>query len=160
MANEPDDLTPESWHRFFAVESNNQAWALAAKLDRSPAETAKMLDAAHAASLHWGVVGNNLHVMRAKTLLAEVHALAGFGRSALDLAEEIRAYFLQRETDDWEIAFVHTIHAHAAHAAGEVEAHRSSYQAALVAIDNIADDEDRRIVLETFDQVPEPDGAG
>ncbi len=115
-----------------------------------------MLDAAHAASFHWRVAGNELHAMRAKTLLAEVHALVGFGQSALGLAEEIREYFLARPTDDWELAFVHTIHAHASYVAGELDQHQVSYLAAIEAIDNIADEEDRRIVLETFDQVPKP----
>ena len=34
--------------------------------------------------------------------------------------------------------------------------HRDSYFAAVAAIDQIADEEDRRIVLETFEQVPVP----
>ena len=156
MSNEPKDLNPESWHRYFAIENNNLAWSLAAKPSRTPTEAAKMLDAAHAASLHWSVVGNELNVMRANTLLAEVHALMGFGQSAFKLAEEIREFFLERETADWELAFVHAIHAHAACAAGVPEKHRDSYFAAIAAIDQIADEEDRRIVLETFEQVPKP----
>jgi hypothetical protein len=35
-------------------------------------------------------VGTDLHVVRAKLLLAEVHALSGFGQSAL--AEEVRQF--------------------------------------------------------------------
>ncbi len=156
MANEPDNLEPASWHRFFAIESNNLAWSLAARASRSPEETARLLDAAHAASFHWRIAGNELNIMRADTLLAEVHALAGFGQSARRLADEVRDFFLARPTDDWELALVHTIHAHASYAAGDSKAHRASYLAAREAIAGIADDEDRQIVLETFDQVPEP----
>jgi hypothetical protein len=115
-----------------------------------------MLDAAHAAAWHWEKVGTELNAMRAKTLLAEVHALMGFGESARALSEQVRKYFLVRQTDDWEIAFVHTIHAHASSAAGLLEEHRDSYLEAKKAIDAISDEEDRRIVLQTFDQVPEP----
>ena len=159
MANEPTDLKPESWHRYFAIENNNLAWGLAAKQTRTPEEAARMLDSAHAASFHWGEVGNELNVMRAKTLLAEVHALLGFGQSALDIADEVRGFFLERETDDWEIALVHAIHAHAAASAGARDQHRESYLMAQNAFENIADEADRRIVLETFDQVPEPKEA-
>ena len=79
-----------------------------------------------------------------------------FGESALSLANEIRGYFLAREVDDREIAFVHTIHAHAAAIAGHAALHQDSYGAAEQAIERISDDEDRRIVLQTFDQVPIP----
>ena len=155
MPHTPEDNDPSNWHRYFAIESNNRAWKLAVQ-EGSPDQDMEMLNHAHAAALHWGVVGTDLHTMRARTLLAEVHALLGFGDSALALAVEIRDYFLGRETDDWELAFVHTIHAHAAAVAGDAEGHEASYRAARSAIDAIADEEDRKIVMETFVQVPAP----
>ena len=156
MANTPDTTEPDAWHRYFAVECNNRAWALAAQPARTAEEAAEMLDAAHAAALHWNAIGTELNRFRARTLLAEVHALLGFGPSALAQAEAIRTYFLARDTDDWELAFVHTIHAHAAAVAGETDLHRASYAAARAAVDAIADEADRRIVLDTFEQVPAP----
>ncbi|MGZ5156106.1 MAG: hypothetical protein ACXWJA_06880, partial [Caldimonas sp.] len=89
-------------------------------------------------------------------LLAEVHALLGMGATSLSLAEEMRDFFVDRETADWELAFTHTIHAHAAHAAGRPLAHRESYERATAALEAIADEEDRAIVLKTFAQVPPP----
>ena len=156
MPHEPQDTDPNSWRRYFAIESNNRAWELAVQTSRTSEETIEMLNAAHAAALHWNVVGNELNHMRAKTLLAEAHALAGFGESALRLAEEIRTYFLSRETEDWEIATVYSIHAHSAACACDVEKHRDSYESAKAAVEKIADAEDRRIVLQTFNQVPSP----
>lgn len=156
MPHLPEDTDPKTWHRYFAIENNNRAWDLAAKNGRSADEAMEMLNAAHASALHWGFVGNDLNNMRASMLLAEVHALMGFGESALALAGQVRDYFLNRETDDWEIAFVHTIHAHAAAVAGASELHGDSYAAARSAIAAIADDEDRKIVMQTFDQVPAP----
>jgi hypothetical protein len=155
MPHIPEDTDPNNWHRYFAKESNNHAWQLAAQ-SRTPKEDLEMLDAAHAAALHWATLGTELNDMRAKTLLAEVHALLGYGASALKYATEIRSYFLARETEDWELAYTHVIHAHAAAAAGESQLHRESYAAAVSAIDAIADDEDRKVVLQTFKQVPPP----
>ena len=152
----PKDTDPASWHRFFAIENNNRAWELAGMPTRTDEESLEMLNTAHTAALHWGKVGNELNRMRARLLLAEVHALADFGQSSLGLAEEVLGYFLKRDTEDWEIAFVHTIHAHAAAAAGDGERHRHSYQAAERSIAAIADDADREVVLETFVQVPIP----
>lgn len=152
----PTDSDPKSWQRYFAIEANNRAWELAARA-RSAAEDREMLDAAHASAWHWEVAGTELHHMRAKMLLAEVHSLLGLGASALAYAREVRDYFLGRETPDWELAFTHTIHAHAAHAAGDEATHRSAYREAVDAIDAIADEEDRKIVRATFEQVPVPE---
>ena len=155
MPHLPEDTNSTSWHRYFAMDANNLAWQLAVQT-RTADQDQDMLNAAHSAALHWGVAGKELHQMRAKMLLAEVHALLGFGRSALEYAEQIRNYFLGRETLDWEIAYVHTIHAHAASVAGEAEKHRASYSAAHLAIAATVDEEDRDVVLKTFSQIPSP----
>lgn len=152
--------TPESnelaeWERYFAMQCNNAAWTLV-ESDRTGPQAAEMLDAAHAAAYHWQRVGQELNGMRAKLLLAEVHALLHMGPSAWAYAQEVQAYFTGRETDDWELAFTHAIHAHAAFAAGEHEAYRSSYARAVEALDAIEDAESRAIVQRTFDQVPVP----
>lgn len=155
MPHLPENTNLESWHRYFAMDANNLAWQLAVQA-RTAEQDQDMLNAAHAAALHWGVVGTESHQMRAKMLLAEVHALLGFGSSALGYAEQIRGYFLCRETPDWEIAYVHTIHAHAASVAGEAGKYCASYSAAQQAIAGIAEEEDRNVVLKTFDQLPSP----
>ncbi|MEP7041926.1 MAG: hypothetical protein ABI843_02620 [Dokdonella sp.] len=89
-------------------------------------------------------------------LLAEVHALLGMGASSLSMADEMRAYFAGRETPDWELAFVHTVYAHAAFTAGRLPEYREAYEKATAALGAIADEEDRKNVLETFSQVPPP----
>lgn len=158
MSHLPEDTNPHNWHRYFAMENNNRAWELAALPSRSESEQSDMLNAAHAAAAHWGVVGSELNDMRAKMLLAEVHALLGFEQSALALSEQVRSYFLTRTTDDWEIAFVHAIHAHAAAVAGDADQHLESYEAAVAAIAALTDEQDRDIVMQTFNQVPTPEG--
>ena len=156
MATTPSDTLPESWHRHFGAQANNRAWDLAeargdAMLDHD------LLNAAHAAAWHWSVVGTELHQMRATMLLAHVHALLGHGRTAWGYAEAMRRAFLAwPETPDWELAFVHAIHAHAASAAGERDAHVASWEEAQRCVEAIADPEDRAIVLKTWAQVPAP----
>jgi hypothetical protein len=155
MPHIPEDSDPNNWHRFFAMECNNRAWKLAVQ-SRTREEDLEMLNAAHASALHWATMGIELNDMRAKTLLAEVHALLGYGPSALEYAKEVKSYFLARKTEDWELAYTHVIHAHAAAIAGDAKLHRQSYHAAVPAIDAIADEEDRKTVLQTFKQVPRP----
>ena len=153
MPQQATDSEPKEWHKRFAAQANNRAWELSV-LERTAEQDQEMLDASHASAWHWSAVGTELNRMRATMLLAEVHALLGFGASALHYAEEMRTYFVGRETADWELAFTHVIHAHAASAAGAVETHRIAYGNALVAIKAIADEEDRTIVNKTFQQVP------
>jgi hypothetical protein len=152
-AKAPEDAT--AWHRRFAAASNNRAWDLSVQ-SRSGAEDQEMLNAAHTSAWHWWKVGTELNRMRATMLLAEVHALLGFGKSALGYAEEMREYFLRVGAPDWETAFVHVVHAHAASAAGETAKHRMSYELATAALGTISNEEERRIVASTFSHVPKP----
>lgn len=150
--NEQD--SPE-WHRHFAAVTNNRAWELATS-DRSSADDLEMLNAAHASAYHWAATGDELSVMRARMLLAEVHCLVGLGRTAYEYAQEMSVYFKSAETPDWELAFTHTIHAHACYVAGKTEEYSASYASAIQAIKDIADEADRAIVLPTFNLVPKP----
>lgn len=151
----PDAAETAAWHKRFAIDCNNRSWGLSVAA-RTPAEDKEMLDTAHAAAWHWGHVGDELNRMRATTLLAEVHALLGMGRSALAFAQEIRDYFGRAGVADWEMALVYTVYAHAAHAAGLTAEHREAHANAAAAIEAIADEEDRKVILATFAQVPAP----
>lgn len=152
----PQDTNPESWHRFFGASANNAAWALA-EVAAGEVNQRELLDAAHAAAWHWRHVGTELNRMRALMLLAQAHAQAGLGTTALAYADEVRAYFLaSSSTPDWEIAFTHVVHAHAAWAAGAKELHARSYATGAQAIAAIANDEDRDIVQRVFRNVPAP----
>jgi hypothetical protein len=155
MSNTPQDTDPKSWHKYFAIECNNRAWDLSTQR-RTAAEDHELRLTAHAAAWHWSVVGEELHHMRATMLLAEACAALGEGPVAMHHADIMRDYFLARETPDWELAFVHAIHAHAAAALGDDTAHASSYAAAVAALEAIADEDDKAIVMETFEQVPAP----
>jgi hypothetical protein len=144
-----------TWHRRFAAAANNRAWDLSVQT-RNAAEDQEMLNAAHASAWHWTKVGSELNRMRATMLLAEVHALFGLGQSALAYADEMRTYFLGVQSPDWEVAFVHVVHAHAASAAGETEQHRASYGLAVAALEAVSNEEERSIVASTFGHVPKP----
>lgn len=138
------------------MQCNNRAWELSVKT-RTAAEDKEMLDAAHASAYHWAQVGSELNRMRSTMLLAEVHALLGHGNTALALATEMRRYFLGRsDTPDWELAFTHAIYAHCTHAAGDIKEHRAAYQEAVATLASVKDEEDRRIVAQTLNQVAAP----
>jgi hypothetical protein len=143
------------WQRHFAATANNRAWELSTQ-KRSAEENEEMLNAAHASAFHWSSIGTELNQMRATMLLAEVHAILGFGPSAYAFAQEMKAFFTANETPDWELAFTYAIHAHASHANGNLREHTESYIAAERAIIDIESEEDRAIVVQTFNLVPKP----
>jgi hypothetical protein len=151
----PEDTDPKTWHRYFAIECNNRAWDLASR-PRTDEEGEEMRSTAHAAAFHWRHAGEQIHHMRATMLLAEVYSLLGDGDSAIRYAHAMRDDFMNTEAPDWEMAFVHTIHAHAAVTGGDEALHATSYTEAVKALEAIADEEDRKIVQDTFDQVPPP----
>jgi hypothetical protein len=156
MLKPPDDSDSSAWHLYFAKTANNRAWQLSVEA-RDAGGDREMLDAAHASAWHWQAVGTELHRMRSTMLLAEVHAAVGHGETAMRHARAMRDYFLGKaDTPDWEIAFVHLVFAHAAHAAGDLAAHGRAYEEATRAVAAIADGEDRDIVLQSFRQVPAP----
>jgi hypothetical protein len=100
-----------------------------------------MLNAAHASAWHWTKAGSELNRMR---------------QSALAYAEEMRTYFLGVQSPDWEVAFVHVVHAHAASAAGETHKHRASYGLAVAALEAISNDKERGVVASTFQPCARP----
>jgi hypothetical protein len=147
-----------AWHRRFAAAANNRAWDLSVQT-RNATQDQEMLDTAHTSAWHWTKTGTELNRVRAIMLLAEVHALLGLGQSALAYAEEMRSYFLQIPASDWEVAFVHVVHAHAASVAGDHEKHRASYRLAVAAIDVVSNAKERDNVAATFRHVPKPESG-
>ena len=109
MLTAPEDSRPESWHRFFASLANNRAWRLAESPGEQVGERG-LLNAAHASAWHWEAVGDELNRMRALMLLAQAHALAGHGQTALAYADEMRSYFVAAPgTPEWERALAHAV---------------------------------------------------
>src|SRR5947199_3169548 len=101
MPQPPTSTDAAAWQRHFAMQANNVAWELSTQ-PRGAARIAELLDAAHASAWHWKAIGNELNRMRATMLLAQVHALAGHGATALTYAREMRDYFLaSQDTPDW-----------------------------------------------------------
>jgi hypothetical protein len=154
MSQSPDNLQIESWHRFFAMQANNAAW----DLSESSGEVLnhpELLDAAHASAWHWRVIGTELHQMRSVMLLALVHARMNMGPSAWAYAEKMKNFFeAKSDTPDWEMAFVHTIYALAAHANARMDEFQLWRERATESLAALKDPEDRSVVEKTFNLIP------
>jgi hypothetical protein len=159
MPSEPNPEEIAKWHRWFAIETNNRAWALADQTSLATVEREEMLDAAHASAMHWRKVGSELNIARSEMLLALAHALAGSGTLAMFYARRCHEYALSHESPDWEIAFAHAVLAYAAFATNEMSLYERQYSFARDFGDAISDDEEREIFRRTFRKVPVPSAA-
>ena len=151
----PTEEELKRFHQWFAVECNNKAWGLAlAKQD--PQRDLDLLNHAHASVYHWLHVGKEIHRIRGLSLLAHAHASVGLGSTALSWAREVSEYFTTNETEAWEMAFTHMIHAQAAHVVGETNEYQEKYAAAKSVIDEMPDGQDKNTVLKTWALIPQP----
>jgi hypothetical protein len=149
--------TPEEihkWQRYFAIECNNRAWALASNSVRTPAETAEMIHTAHAAACHWAQVGTEINNVRADYTLAHMYAAAGDGTQALGYARRALEPLEAGLGEDWDRAFAHLEMAHAAAAAGDASLHARHYAEARQRGAAIADEEDRKIFFDELSRIP------
>lgn len=154
MSKTPENLQPESWHRYFAINANNAAWSMSETLEDVLSNT-ELLDMAHASAWHWRVVGTSLNQMRSTMLLALIHARMDMGPSAWKYAESMKHYFTERsETPDWELALVFAIHAWAALACSKLDEYKAAYQMATSCVEAIKDPEDLAVVIKTFNLIP------
>jgi hypothetical protein len=154
----PEQPTEEirTWHRKFAVEANNRAWALSEKTELATTERTELLYAAYAAAHHWSKIGTEEHAARAELLLGRIHALLGHGDLAMTFATAAFNSIVSRNSEPWEVAFAHAILANAAAASGNSELHAAHYEKAKVLGDSLVDNEDKGIFLATFRLIPPP----
>ncbi len=98
MSSLPDQEQLAKWHRFFAIEGNNAAWQLAER-DGGQSDPETLLNLAHASAYHWQHSGNPLNAMRARMLLAHVHALLGLGMHGAGICRTDAQFFSGAKRD-------------------------------------------------------------
>lgn len=144
MTEPPIDVA--TGHRYFAVELNNLAWDLLEAAERSPADEARMLHAAHGACFHWLEVGTALHHQRAQCLLATAYVAAGKAEAAVRHGEQCVA--LSREVPDqtpFDLATAHGCASAAYAAAGRIDEARAEHALARAAADTFDDASERTL---------------
>jgi hypothetical protein len=154
MAEQPTHEQIEKWQRWFAIECNNRAWALAAQTTRTPEDDREMRDVAHAAAYHWAKIGKPINTARAEVALAHVYALLGDGARALQFARQSLEFFSRNEAADWDIAFAHLEMAFAAAVSRDAALHAYHYARARELGAAIKEDEDRKIFLDELAKIP------
>ena len=156
MADAPSPEEVALWQRRLAAQANNRAWRLSESPSRSPQEDEEMLQASHASMYFWKLVGNAGNRAHAAQLVAHVYALLKLPNPARYYFAQAEPFFLDRDCEPWERACAFAVKASVAAAAGQFDAHASSYREAERLIAALPDAEDREILYATLRVVPKP----
>lgn len=110
----PEQDEIDRFHRYFAVECNNNAWELADLADRSDEQTQEMIRLAEVAAWHWSKVGRPIHFARADMLLGWACCLVGQSEYARGYTDAVRTQ-LDAEPEglcEWDNAFLALLEAY------------------------------------------------
>jgi DNA-binding transcriptional MerR regulator len=138
--------------RRLAAALFNGVWELLEKEDRTVAEDDRMLHMAHASRYHWGEVGTPANFARGEWQCSRVYAVLRRAEPALHHAQRALDLCIENGLADWDLAFCHEALARSHAAAGDGEAARAEAERALAV--EIADDEDRALVLGDLETIP------
>lgn len=144
----------ESDERRLAVDLFNGVWQLLEKEDRSPAEDDRMLHMAHASRFHWESAGTAVHLVRGEWQCSRVYAVLGRAEPALHHAQRVLDLCRDNGIGDWDLAFGYEALARAQAVAGNLEAAHAATEQALAAAEDIADPDDRSLVLTDLETIP------
>ena len=110
----------KSIHRQMAIELFNLTWDLMEKTDRTPAETDRMINAAHASRYHWEIAGDALNIARGEWQISRVYSVIGRAEPCLYHAERCLHVTLENKLADFDLAFAYEAMARACHLSGDL----------------------------------------
>ncbi|GII04075.1 MerR family transcriptional regulator [Planobispora takensis] len=140
--------------RQLAVDLFNGVWRLLEKEDRTTDDDDRMVHMAHASRYHWGQVGAPINRSRGEWQCSRVYAVLGRAEPALHHARRSLEICHAHGIGDWDLAFGYEALARASAVAGEAEQARAWTEQALAAAEDIAQDEDRELLLTDLETIP------
>lgn len=156
MANDQptEPLLSDEQERQLGVRYFNAVWEYMEKEDRTIEDDDRMLHTAHASRYHWGQIGKPENLARGEWQVSRVYALLHRSEPCLHHAQRVLDICLANGIADWDIAFAYEALARGHAVAGDAEAARAMTERALEAVEHIADDEDRKMVLADLETIP------
>ncbi|MFC1402565.1 MULTISPECIES: MerR family transcriptional regulator [Streptacidiphilus] len=140
--------------RRIAVDLFNGVWRLLEQEDRSVEDDDRMLHMVHASRYHWGQIGAPVNLSRGEWQCSRVYAVLGRSEPALHHATRGLEICRANDIGDWDLAYAYESLARAHAVAGDKEQARTWTEQALAAAEDIAEDEDRELVLTDLESIP------
>jgi DNA-binding transcriptional MerR regulator len=142
--------------RRLAAALFNATWTLMEQETRTRDEDDRMLHMAHASRHHWGQVADATpaHLGRGEWQCSRVYALLGRSEPCLHHAHRYLELCRENDIADWDLAFAYEALARGQAIAGDGEQARAYTEQALGAAEDIAEDEDRQLLLNDLESIP------
>jgi hypothetical protein len=134
----------------------NETWRLMAQEGRTAADDDRMMHAAHASRYHWGQApsATPAHLARGEWQISRVYTVLGRAEPALHHARRVLDICREHDIGDWDLAFAYEALARAHAIAGNAGQAREYTDQALAAAEDIAEDEERELVLADLGTIP------
>lgn len=142
--------------RLLAAQLYNETWRLLEQEHRTIEDDDRMIHAAHASRYHWGMVpgATPANLARGEWQISRVYAVLGRAEPALFHGRRVLDICERNGIADWDLAFAFEAIARAHAVAGEAGKARHYTDRALAAAGDIADEEDRALVLADLETIP------
>lgn len=142
--------------KLLAAQLFNDAWRLLEQEQRTQQDDDLMIHTAHASRYHWGQVptATPAHLARGEWQISRVYSVLGRAEPALHHAHRVADICQSNDIGDWDLAFAYEALARAHAVAGDAEQARLYTDRALAAAEDIAEEEDRDLVLADLETIP------
>jgi len=148
----PNSNEVSNFHRYFAIQSNNELWALSEKaLD--PAEKKLILTVAYTSLYHWQEVGTDENIQLANLAVARAYCVNESSQSVY-YASLAFDYF-DGSGENWIQAFTNAVLSHAFNIVENNEKSALLYENAVRLRSSLSEG-DRNVFEATFKHIPVP----
>ena len=140
--------------RQLAVDLFNGVWTLLDQTNRTAADDETMIHMAHASRYHWSLVGTPANLARGEWLCSRVYAVLGRSEPSLHHARQVLEICAAHGIGDWDLAFGFEALARAFASGGDFDAAGGAAEQALAAVNGIAEQQNRDLVLADLATIP------
>lgn len=153
MATKPEPMD-ENTERLLGAELFNTTWIYFEDTDRSAYDDDEMLHMAHASAHHWRRVGTPANYARSEWLCSRVYAVLNRIEPCTHHAQRMLDICTDNDLGDFDLAFAYEALARASALAGEPDKARGYTEQALAAAQDIAEDDDRELLISDLETIP------
>jgi DNA-binding transcriptional MerR regulator len=147
-------LSPDD-NRRIGIALFNATWTLMEKENRTRDENDTMLHMAHASRHHWAASGTDAaHLARGEWQCSRVYAVLGRAEPCLHHAQRVLDLCQENGVGDFDLAFGYEALARGHAVAGNAEQARAYTKQALAAAEDIAEEDDRELLLGDLETIP------